>query len=85
MSGMWISARPRGWPRHGFQKRGGAIFFGIVAMFAAWFFQVEYQWDGMQRYYLAHYVVSSVSQNRGTRHPPAPPQEGLPPPCGSPA
>ncbi|MGA3242516.1 MAG: type IV secretion system DNA-binding domain-containing protein [Bryobacteraceae bacterium] len=60
MSGMWISARPRGWPRHGFQKRGGAIFFGIVAMFAAWFFQVEYQWDGMQRYYLAHYVVSSA-------------------------
>ena len=60
MSGMWISARPRGWPRHGFEKRGGAIFFGIVAMFAAWFFQVEYQWDGMQRYYLAHYVVSSA-------------------------
>ena len=60
MSGMWISARPKGWPRHGFEKRGGAIFFGIVAMFAAWFFQVEYQWDGMQRYYLAHYVVSSA-------------------------
>ena len=60
MSGMWISARPNGWPRHGFEKRGGAIFFGIVAMFTAWFFQVEYQWDGMQRYYLAHYVVSSA-------------------------
>lgn len=29
-------------------------------MFAAWFFQVQYQWDGMQRYYLAHYVVSSA-------------------------
>jgi hypothetical protein len=47
-------------PRHGFQRRGGAIFFGMVAMFAAWFFQVEYQWDGMQRHYLAHYVVSSA-------------------------
>lgn len=23
-------------------------------------FQVQYQWDGMQRYYLAHYVVSSA-------------------------
>jgi len=57
---MWVSSRPKGWPRHGFQRRGGAIFFGIVAMFAAWFFQVEYQWDGMQRYYLAHYVVSSA-------------------------
>lgn len=60
MSGMWVSARPKGWPRHGFQRRGGAIFFGLIAMLAAWFFQVEYQWDGMQRYYLAHYVVSSA-------------------------
>ena len=32
MSGMWVSSRPKGWP-HGFQKRGGAIFFGMVAMF----------------------------------------------------
>ena len=60
MSGMWVSARPKGWPRHGFQCRGGAIFFGVVAMLAAWFFQVQYQWDGMQRYYLAQYVVSSA-------------------------
>ena len=60
MNGMWSSSRPKGWPRHGFEKRAGAIFFGIVAMFAAWFIEVQYQWDGMQRYYLAHYVVSSA-------------------------
>lgn len=60
MNGMWSSARPKGWPRHGFEKRGGAIFFGIVAMFAAWFIQVQYEWDGMERYYLAHYVVAST-------------------------
>ncbi len=60
MNGMWSSSRPKGWPRHGFQKRGGAIFFGLVATFAAWFVQWQYQWDGMQRYYLAHYVVSSA-------------------------
>jgi hypothetical protein len=57
---MWSSSRPKGWPRHGFQKRGGAIFFGFVATFAAWFIQWQYQWGGMQRYYLAHYVVSSA-------------------------
>ena len=34
MNGMWSSSRPKGWPRHGFQKRGGAIFFGFVAMLA---------------------------------------------------
>lgn len=39
---------------------GRRNFFGLIAMLAAWFFQVEYQWDGMQRYYLAHYVVSSA-------------------------
>jgi hypothetical protein len=60
MNGMWSSSRPKGWPRHGFQKRGGAIFFGFVATLAAWFVQWQYQWDGMQRYYLAHYVVSSA-------------------------
>ena len=60
MNGMWSSARPKGWPRHGFEKRGGAIFFGIVAMFAAWFIQVQYEWDGMEKYYLAHYVVAST-------------------------
>jgi hypothetical protein len=57
---MWSSSRPKGWPRHGFRKRGGAIFFGLVATFAAWFVQWQYQWSGMQRYYLAHYVVSSA-------------------------
>lgn len=29
-------------------------------MFAAWFIEAQYVWDGMQRYYLAHYVVSSA-------------------------
>jgi hypothetical protein len=60
MNGMWSSSRPKGWPRHGFQKQGGAIFSGLVATFAAWFIQWQYQWGGMQRYYLAHYVVSSA-------------------------
>jgi type IV secretory pathway TraG/TraD family ATPase VirD4 len=60
MNGMWSSSRPKGWPGHGFEKRAGAIFFGFVAMFAVWFIQAQYVWDGMQRYYLAHYVVSSA-------------------------
>jgi type IV secretory pathway TraG/TraD family ATPase VirD4 len=60
MNGMWCSSRPKGWPRHGFEKRAGAIFFGFVAMLVAWFIEVQYVWDGMQRYYLAHYVVSSA-------------------------
>jgi len=38
------------------RKRGGAIFFGFVAMFAAWFIEAQYVWDGMQRYYLVLYV-----------------------------
>jgi len=29
-------------------------------MFAAWFIEAQYVWDGMQRYYLAHYVISSA-------------------------
>lgn len=46
MNGMWCSSRPKGWPRHGFEKRAGAIFFGIVAMFAAWFIVVAEPDDG---------------------------------------
>ena len=58
--GEWHVSRPKGWPRHGYEKRIGAVFFGVVAMFAAWFVQAQYVMDGMQRYYLAHYVVASA-------------------------
>ena len=61
MSGMWVSSRPRGWPRHGFEKRAGAIFFGVIAVFAAWFIEVQYRWDAMQRYYLAAKVVTQLN------------------------
>ena len=57
---MWVSSRPKGWPRHGFEKRAGAVFFGVITVFAAWFIEVQYRWDAMQRYYLAHYVVASA-------------------------
>lgn len=46
-----VSSRPRGWPRHGFEKRSGAIFFGFIAVLAAWLIVVRYRWDAMQRYY----------------------------------
>src|ERR1700722_15127252 len=60
MDGILMSSRPKGWPRHAYQKRAGAIFFGFVAMFAAWFIESQFEWDGMQRYYLAHCVVASA-------------------------
>ena len=44
MNGMWSSSRPKGWPRHRFQRRGGVIFFGFVAMFASWFIKWQSQW-----------------------------------------
>ena len=37
-----MSSRPKGWPRHAYQKRAGAIFFGFVAMFAAWFIETRF-------------------------------------------
>jgi hypothetical protein len=60
MDGILMSSRPKGWPRHAYQKRAGAIFFGLVAVFAAWMFEWQFEWDGMQRYYLAHYVVANT-------------------------
>lgn len=42
MSGMSVSSRQRGWPRHGFDKRGAAILFGLTTMFAAWFVEVQF-------------------------------------------
>jgi hypothetical protein len=30
-------------------EAAGAIFFGFVAMFAAWFIETQFEWDGMQR------------------------------------
>ena len=60
MDGILMSSRPKGWPRHAYQKRAGAIFFGFVAMFAAWFIETQFEWDGMQRYYLAHYIVANA-------------------------
>jgi hypothetical protein len=60
MDGILISSRPKGWPRHAYQKRAGAIFFGLVAVFAAWMFEWQFEWTGMQKYYLAHYVVANT-------------------------
>ena len=60
MDGILKSSRPKGWPRNSYQKRAGAIFFGFVAMFTAWFIETQFEWDGMQRYYLAHYVVANT-------------------------
>jgi hypothetical protein len=60
MDGILMSSRPKGWPRHAYQKRAGAIFFGLVAVFAAWMFEWQFEWDGMQKYYLAHYVVANT-------------------------
>ena len=61
MDGILMIIAPEGMAEeHAYQKRAGAIVFGFVAMFAAWFVQAQYVWDGMQRYYLAHYVVSSA-------------------------
>jgi type IV secretory pathway TraG/TraD family ATPase VirD4 len=60
MDGILMSSRPKGWPRHAYQKRAGAIFFGLVAVFAAWMFEWQFEWTGMQRYYLAHYVVANT-------------------------
>ena len=33
-------------------EAAGAIFFGLVAVFAAWMFEWQYEWTGMQKYYL---------------------------------
>jgi hypothetical protein len=60
MDGILMSSRPKGWPRHAYQKRAGAIFFGLVAVFAAWMFEWQFEWTGMQKYYLAHYVVANT-------------------------
>ena len=40
MSGDWYQSRPKGWPRHGWEKRLGAILFGALVMFvfSAWRF-----------------------------------------------
>lgn len=35
MSGDWYQSRPKGWPRHGWEKRLGAILFGALVMFGA--------------------------------------------------
>ncbi|MEZ5352972.1 MAG: hypothetical protein R2762_10085 [Bryobacteraceae bacterium] len=34
----WYQSRPKGWPRHGFEKRLGAVLFGALVMFVfgAW-------------------------------------------------
>src|ERR1700677_58759 len=60
MDGILMSSRPKGWPRHAYQKRAGAIFLGLGAVFAAWMFEWQFEWDGMQKYYLAHYVVANT-------------------------
>ncbi len=60
MDGILMSSRPKGWPSHAYQKRAGAIFFGLVAVFAAWMFEWQFEWTGMQKYYLAHYVVANT-------------------------
>ena len=60
MNGMWSSARPKGWPRHGYQKRAGRSSSASWRCSRRGSFRWQFEWDGMQKYYLAHYVVAST-------------------------
>ena len=31
-------------------------------MFAAWFIETQFEWDGMHRYYLAHYIIVNAGR-----------------------
>ena len=55
----WQAARPRGWPRHGYEKRLGALILACAATIACWYGQASYQLAGLERAYLAHYVAAS--------------------------
>ena len=55
----WQAARPRGWPRHGYEKRLGALILACAATAACWYGQASYQLTGLERAYLAHYVAAT--------------------------
>jgi len=74
MNGMWSSSRPQGWPRHGFQKRAGAIFFGVIATFAAWFFACSsigfffrFHSAGFQSEYVCVVAAHAIGRNQTHR------------------
>ena len=58
----WQAARPRGWPRHGYEKRLGALILACAATVACWYGQASYQLAGLERAYLAHYVAATRSR-----------------------
>lgn len=65
MSGDWYQSRPKGWPRHGFEKRLGAVLFGALVMFVfgAWRFLGPPEaggLSGLQRFYVPHYVANQA-------------------------
>lgn len=66
MSGDWYQSRPKGWPRHGWEKRLGAILFGALVMFvfSAWRFMGPPEAGGLsgwQRFYVPHYVANQAA------------------------
>ena len=63
--GDWYQSRPKGWPRHGFEKRLGAVLFGLLVMivFGAWRFMGPPEaggLGGLQRFYVPHYIVNEA-------------------------
>jgi len=62
----WYQSRPKGWPRHGWEKRLGAILFGALVMFvfSAWRLMGPPEaggLSGLQRFYVPHYVANQAA------------------------
>ena len=60
MNGEWDSSRPKGWPRHGWEKRLAALVFAVAATAGTWYWQATFAADGLQRHYFVHYVAASA-------------------------
>ena len=66
LNGEWYESRPKGWPKHGWEKRLGVLAFAvlIVFVFSAWRFMGPPEaggLGGLQRFYVPHYVVNKAA------------------------